>query len=110
MIVYNLLETIEESAICKSELEHLKEEAVRYRQLNESLMHQQQQTNSNSSQELSSLAPQVLSQVKKTIVRKFGVETTNSVLGTSFGQENSIEESKNKNDGKYVSQSNTVLT
>ncbi|XP_065370177.1 rab GTPase-binding effector protein 1 isoform X2 [Calliphora vicina] len=102
-------ETIEESAICKSELEHLKGEAVRYRQLNESLM-QHQQTNSNSSQELSSLAPQVLSQVKKTIVRKFGVETTNSVLGTSFGQENSIEESKNKNDGKYTHEDSEVLS
>ncbi|KNC32339.1 hypothetical protein FF38_12478 [Lucilia cuprina] len=101
-------ETIEESAICKSELEHLKEETIRYRQLNESLM-QQQQTNSNSSQELSSLAPQVLSQVKKTIVRKFGVDTTNSVLGTSFGQEIPAEECKNKGDGKYTHEDSEVL-
>ncbi|KAM7345152.1 rab GTPase-binding effector protein rabaptin-5 isoform 2-T2 [Cochliomyia hominivorax] len=103
-------ETIEESAICKSELEHLKEEAMRYRQMNENLMQQQQQTISNSSQELTSLAPQVLSQVKKTLVKKLGVDTTSSVLGSSYCQENSTEENKNKIDCKYTHEDSEVLS
>lgn len=77
---------------------------MRYRQLNESLMQQQQQqTSSSGTQELSSLAPQVLSQVKKTLVRKLGVDTTSSVLGSSLSQDNTSEDGKSKNEGKYVS-------
>lgn len=82
----------------------MKEETNRLYQENRQLQ-QQLQSNPNATQELSSLAPQVLSQVKKTIVRKLGGEatTTSSVVSTSFGQDSSLEESKNKGDGKYVS-------
>lgn len=79
-------------------MENIKAEYIRCKQLNES----QQQTNSNSSQELTSLAPQVLTQVKNTLVRKLGVDATSSMLSSTFGQEHSSEE-KSKNDGKYVS-------
>lgn len=83
-------------------MDHLKDESNRLcqenRQLHGSLLQHQQQINPATSQELSSLAPQVLNSVKKTLARKLGGEST-----SSLSQDNAMEESKNKNDGKYVS-------
>lgn len=65
------------------------------RQLQESL--HLQQTSSSTSQELSSLAPQVLNQVKKTI-RKLGGDITSSPISESTN-----DNTKNKVEGKFVS-------
>ncbi|XP_073844783.1 rab GTPase-binding effector protein rabaptin-5 isoform X2 [Musca autumnalis] len=97
-------ETVEESAICKSEMEILKEENQRIiqenRQLQESL---QLQSNTSTSQELSSLAPQVLNQVKKTIARigKSGDPTTSEIATDA--------EAKSKAEGKYSQEDSEVL-
>lgn len=66
-------DTIEESSICKADLERMREEAVKFRQenrdLRELLTHQQHDT--------PSLAP-VLSHVKKTLARKLGADSSGS--------------------------------
>ncbi|CAD7090186.1 unnamed protein product [Hermetia illucens] len=77
-------DTIEESSICKAELEHLREEMIRVKQenrdLRELIAHQQQDT--------PSLAP-VLSHVKKTLARKLGADS-------SASNETSLDESMRK--------------
>lgn len=97
-----IVETIEESSNYKTELERLEGENSRLWQENRELRDNLSQHQSPASQELTSLAPQMLSQVKKTLVRKLGGDATGSVLGSSFTQE-SLDDSRNKSDGKYVS-------
>ncbi|XP_061394376.1 rab GTPase-binding effector protein 1 [Musca vetustissima] len=95
-------ETVEESAICKSELELLKEENQRILQENRQLQEHLQST-SSTSQELSSLAPQVLNQVKKTIARigKSGDGNNASEIAT--------DDVKSKIEGKYCQEDSEVL-
>ncbi|XP_013097984.1 early endosome antigen 1 [Stomoxys calcitrans] len=96
-------DTVEETAICKSELEILKEEVNRLNQENRHLQENLQVH--STSQELSSLAP-VLNQVKKTIARKLGGENT-----ITSSTDAAFDDSKNKAEGagKYHQEDPEVL-
>uniref|UniRef100_A0A1B0BEQ5 FYVE-type domain-containing protein n=1 Tax=Glossina palpalis gambiensis TaxID=67801 RepID=A0A1B0BEQ5_9MUSC len=101
-------ETIEESSNYKADLERLEGENSRLWQENRELRDNLAQHQSPASQELSSLAPQMLSQVKKTLVRKLGGDAGGSVLGSSFTQE-SLDDTRNKSEGKYAHEDSEVL-
>lgn len=67
---------IDETEVFKSELEHLKSEYLKLRQENEELKEAAGHQPNRHSPELSSLGPQMLSQVKKTLTRKLVGDST----------------------------------
>ncbi|XP_037944961.1 rab GTPase-binding effector protein 1 [Teleopsis dalmanni] len=108
-------DTFEETTNCKSELERIKQETDKLRnenrELRENLLHAQQKQQQPLQQDLG-LGPQMLNQVKKTLVRKLGGERSDggSLLGNSFHQE-SIDESNRTRDSnkQYAHEDAEVL-
>ncbi|XP_058979799.1 rab GTPase-binding effector protein 1-like [Musca domestica] len=99
-------ETVEESAICKSELELLKQENQHILQENRQLQESLHSASTSTSQELSSLAPQVLNQVKKTIAR---IGKSGDPHNPSAGDTATDDANKSKNEGKYSQEDSEVL-
>ncbi|XP_037717001.1 rab GTPase-binding effector protein 1 [Drosophila subpulchrella] len=90
-------DTIEESAHYKGELEHLKLELAKYQQT-----HTQAHQHPPQPESSGGIAPQVLSQVKKTLgsVRKLGTDSLNS----SFQQEEDTRASSKGNGKQFASE------
>ncbi|XP_075167010.1 rab GTPase-binding effector protein rabaptin-5 [Haematobia irritans] len=97
-------DTVEETAICKSELQILKEQLAHVTHENKQLQESMQlHSTSNTSQEL---VPQVLSQVKKTIARKLGGDNNANTSTT----DTAVDDTKNKGEGsKYHQEDPEVL-